>query len=218
MQAEFWLDLWRRGQIGFHQPTVSRYLSRFWSVPAENPGTTVFVPLCGKSRDLVWLRDRGHAVTGVELSDLALESFCMENGIPARRRQSERFDVYEAPALKLYCGDFFDLSAEQTGSFGAMYDRAALVSFGPDLRPAYARRITSLTSTGTVTLLVTLEYPQEQRAGPPFSVSPAEVHELYGEHHKIEELFRQDILADEPRMRARGVRSLHEVCYRLTRS
>ena len=56
----------------------------------------MFVPLCGKSLDLEWLRDRGHAVMGVELSAVALESFCMEQGIPARRRTVEGFDVYEA--------------------------------------------------------------------------------------------------------------------------
>ena len=44
------------------------------------------MPLCGKSLDLLWLRDQGHLVIGVELSATAFEDFCLENGIPARRR------------------------------------------------------------------------------------------------------------------------------------
>jgi thiopurine S-methyltransferase len=62
-----------------------------------------------------------------------------------------------------------------------------------------------------------MEYPQVQMAGPPFSVSADEVERSYGAHHRIERLSRRDILAQEPRLRARGLAELHEVCYRLTR-
>ena len=75
MQPDFWLDRWRTAQIGFHQAAVDRHLKAYWprlKLPANSP---VFVPLCGKSLDLMWLRNSGHAVTGVELSPLALESF-----------------------------------------------------------------------------------------------------------------------------------------------
>ena len=41
---------------------------------------------------------------------MALESFCMEHGIPARRRTLGDFDVYEAEDLKLFRGDFFALT------------------------------------------------------------------------------------------------------------
>ena len=61
----------------------------------------MFVPLCGKSLDLLWLREHGHSVVGVELSAVALESFCMEHGIPARRRTLGDFDVYEAARLRI---------------------------------------------------------------------------------------------------------------------
>ena len=107
MEPQFWQNRWRNGQIGFHQPSVDRSLERHW--PALNLGPSsrgsaprVFVPLCGKSLDLLWLRDQGHVVTGVELSATALEAFCMENGIPARRRIQDDFDVYEAGNLELY--------------------------------------------------------------------------------------------------------------------
>jgi thiopurine S-methyltransferase len=53
--------------------------------------------------------------------------------------------------------------------------------------------------------------------GPPFSVSAEEIDRLYSESHAIQPLSRLDILANEPRLRSRGVTELHEVCYRLTR-
>jgi thiopurine S-methyltransferase len=173
--------------------------------------------MCGKSLDLLWLCERGHSVTGVELSTVALESFCMEHGVPAKRRLLDDFDVYEAPKLQLFRGDFFALTPELLGPIPAVYDRAALISWAPELRATYVKHITALTNPGTQTLLITLEYPQEQFKGPPFSVGADEVDRLYAQHHEIRALSKQDILAHEPRLRSRGITQLHELCYRLTR-
>jgi thiopurine S-methyltransferase len=177
----------------------------------------VFVPLCGKSLGLLWLAERGHSVAGVELSAVALESFCMEHGIPAQRRTVGSFVVYETAQLQLYCGDFFALTPEHLGAVSAVYDRAALISWAPELREQYVLRMSALTDPGTQTLLVTMEYPQAQMSGPPFSVGSDEVARLYGTSHAVRELAKHDVLANEPRLRARGVTQLHEVCYRLTR-
>ena len=177
----------------------------------------MFVPLCGKSLDLLWLLERGHCLTGVELSAVALESFCMEQGIPARRRTLANFDLYEAARLDLYRGDFFALTPELLGACAAVYDRAALISWLPELRAAYVEHMTALTSPGTQTLLLTMEYTQAQMSGPPFSMTADDVEGLYAREHSIERLSRHDILANEPRLRSRGLTELHEVCYRLTR-
>jgi thiopurine S-methyltransferase len=141
----------------------------------------------------------------------------MENGIAARRRVSADFDLYEAPGLELYRGDFFALTPAVLGDIAAVYDRASLISWTPGLRDRYARHLTNLTPAGTPTLLVTLEYDQTQKNGPPFSIDAAEVRRLYAADYAIEELSREDVLDSEPRMRARGVTQLHEACYRLTR-
>ena len=222
MEPQFWQNRWRNGQIGFHQPSVDRSLKSHW--PQLDLGRSkrgeesrVFVPLCGKSLDLLWLRDEGHFVTGVELSAKALEAFCMENGIPARRRIEGDFDIYEADNMRLFCGDFFKLTAESLGDIAGVYDRAALISWTPDLRSAYAAHITALLRPGTKMLLITLEYSQEQMPGPPFSVPRAEVERLYSRNFEIRELARQDILAGEARFRSLGVTALSEACYQLVR-
>ena len=217
MQPDFWHARWRTGQIAFHQPAVDRHLLEHWPSLGVASSGHVFVPLCGKSLDLLWLLERGHRVSGVEISAVALESFCMDHGIPARRRTHDGFDVYETASLELYCGDFFALTPKLLGPLSAVYDRAALISWAPELRPAYVAHITSLTSPGTQTLLITLEYPQAQMSGPPFSVDAEEVERLYARTHTIQHLSRDDILANEPRLTSRGVQQLHEVCYRLTR-
>jgi thiopurine S-methyltransferase len=217
LQPDFWHKRWQIGQIGFHQSVVDRNLERYWPDLGLVGGSRVFVPLCGKSLDLLWLRERHQSVTGVELSAVALESFCMEHGVPARRRVLEHFDVYEAPKLQLYRGDLFALTSELLGPVSGVFDRAALISWAPEVRAAYAAHLAALTSPGTQTLLVTMEYPQSQMAGPPFSVSADEVQRLYAPNHAIQRLSVQDVLANESRLRSRGLTQLHEICYRLTR-
>jgi thiopurine S-methyltransferase len=217
MQPEFWHERWRGGQIGFHQSSVDTNLRQCWQALALPKSSRVLVPLCGKSLDLLWLRDQGYSVVGVELSDIALQAFCMENGVPARRRVLSEFDLYAAPNLELYRGDFFSVDLPMLGNVAAVYDRAALISWAPALRVPYVEHLAALTQPGTETLLVTLEYPQVQMAGPPFSIDGEDVQRLYSPHHVIRELARRDVLANEPRMRSRGVTSLSEVCYRITR-
>jgi thiopurine S-methyltransferase len=191
---------------------------RHWPALRLEVGSRVFVPLCGKSLDMLWLRDQGHSVLGVELSAIALQVFCMENGIPARRRLLNGFEVYEAANLELLCGDFFALSPATLQEVAAVYDRAALISWSPELREPYVRHLAGMLQPGTQMLLHALEYPQAQMAGPPFSLEHGEIERLYAPYCNIRELDRQDILATEPRLRARGVTELCEICYLMVKT
>ncbi len=217
MQADFWHERWRSGKLGFHQDTVADALRKYWPTLQLTPGCPTFVPLCGKSLDLLWLQDRGHRVVGVELSEVAIESFCMENGIAARRTDGDGFDLYSAASLRLLRGDFFRLTQSALGSCSAVYDRAALVSWRPEMRHRYVEHLTELMPRGCQTLLITCEYPQDQMAGPPFPVDAACVEQLYSAHYKVQSLGRADILATEPKWQARGLTQLYEGVYHLTR-
>jgi thiopurine S-methyltransferase len=217
LRAKFWHNRWRSGQIGFHQSAVDSSLQQHWPRLQIAADARVFVPLCGKSLDLLWLRDRHHCVAGVEISAVALESFCLEHGVAARRRILRDFDVYEADKLELYRGDFFALSPTLLGGVSAVFDRAALICWPPDMRAAYVEHVTGLTRPGTQTLLIALEYRQAEMDGPPFSVDADVIDRLYAPAHSIELLARRDLLPNEPRLRSRGLTALHEACYRLTR-
>jgi thiopurine S-methyltransferase len=217
VQPEFWQERWRTAQIGFHQSAVDRHLEAYWPRLNLAAGSRVFVPLCGKSLDLLWLRDKGHSVVGVELSRIAVEAFFMENGILARRRTLADFEVYEADGLTLYCGDFFKLTPELLGPVSAVYDRGSLISWTTALRAPYAAHMAALTGPGTQTLLITVEYPPQQMNGPPFPVFDAELKSLYASQHQIELLGAHETLELEPRFKARGLTQMREVCYRLAR-
>ena len=80
MQPDFWLERWREGRIGFHREEVMPLLVQHWPALAVPAGRRVFVPLAGKTLDMIWLAAQGHPVLGAELSPLAVQQFFEENG------------------------------------------------------------------------------------------------------------------------------------------
>lgn len=216
MDADFWHERWAKNEIGFHRSEHHPSLIRFWPMLGLPAGSPVFVPLCGKSRDLLWLRAAGHEVIGVELSPLAVDSFFAENHLAATVEREGAFATYRGGGFTLYCGDFFALEPAMLAGVAAVYDRAALVALPPVLRRDYAAHLVRLLLPGTQTLLVSFEYPQEEMSGPPFSVSEDEIRALFAPVTAIEHLATSDILAQEERFRKRGLSRLVEKTFRLT--
>lgn len=72
---EFWHNKWAANQIGFHLEDVNPLLIEFWGHTKPQREDSVFVPLCGKSEDLIWLASKHDVVQGVELSEIAVRSF-----------------------------------------------------------------------------------------------------------------------------------------------
>jgi thiopurine S-methyltransferase len=214
MEPEFWHQRWESNQIGFHESQVNAYLARHYASLGLAPGQTVFVPLCGKSVDLRWLADQGAHVLGVELSPIAVESFFAEQGLTPRTRKDRAFTVWESGPIRLLCGDYFALAPADLAGVHAVYDRAALIALPPERRADYVAHLDRVLPGARRTLLVTLEYPQEQMQGPPFSVAEREVHTLFA-GARIERLGTQDVLTENPRFREKGLTRLVECAYRI---
>ncbi len=212
----FWQRRWARNEIGFHLKEVNPYLRRHWPSLGLARGGRVLVPLCGKSLDMAWLADLGYAVLGVELSERAVEDFFAEHGLVADVIHRDRFKVYRSGSLEILCGDFFALSRADVAHCQAIYDRAALIALPEDMRQRYVEHMLNILPSGCEGLLITLDYPQEQMAGPPFAVAEGEVRRLLSSRWKIELLERADVL-DESNWKflQRGVTRLDECCYQL---
>ncbi len=188
-QSTFWKQKWELGDIKFNRAVPHAQLTQHFARVA--PGK-VMVPLCGKSVDLLWLQQQGHEVVGVELSAIACEAFFQENALPFQVQTVGEFTVYRGERLTLWCGDFFRLPAEPWGGVTAIYDRAALIALPPSVRRQYAENIVTQWDRSTVSsaevLLITVEYPAALMQGPPFSVTEAEIAELYGREFRVEKL------------------------------
>ncbi|WP_338571049.1 thiopurine S-methyltransferase [Pseudomonas canadensis] len=218
MEPKFWQERWARNQIGFHLSEVNPYLQRHWPQLAVAEGSKVLVPLCGKSLDLVWLASHGLRVMGVELSEQAVEAFFSEQNLVPRITRRNAFTVYQADLIEVWCGDFFALDAEALVGCAALYDRAALIALPPLMRAQYAEHLSRLLPSGCQGLLITLDYDQTQKAGPPFAVTDDEVKVLFGSDWTLRALQEQDILEESWKFVQEGVTRLDERVYRLTKA
>lgn len=221
MEADFWLERWEDGRTAFHQTRVNKRLETFWPALGIDEDAPVFVPLCGKSLDMVWLHERGHPVFGVELSERAVRGFFSEHAYPHERRETRLGVEYlggaEASGIHLVAGDFFALEPRDCEHVQGFYDRASLIAMNGDLRADYARRLIELIPLGCSGLLISIDYDESKMKGPPFAVSDALVKELLGPGFEIEVLEHgsgPERLGD---LAGRGLDTLDEYIYRLTR-
>jgi len=193
MNTKDWLQRWQENRIGFHRNEVHPQLVRYWSHCALAKGCHVFVPLCGKSLDLLWLGQQGYRVTGVEISPIAVQAFFQENQLACEVESFGEFQRYRAGTIKILCGDFFALQADMLPKVQGIYDRAALIALDRDLRQRYVEKLKTLFPTPPAILLITLDYPQQAKSGPPFAVPTAEVETLYQPEWRLEQLSRRDL-------------------------
>lgn len=204
--TEQWLERWQVGNIGWHEAGGNSSLKKHWNVT----GKRVLVPLCGKTQDLVWLERQGNEVVGVELSELAVESFFDENEIAYSCVEGE-LTAYVAKnrSITLYCGDFFGFTE---GPFDAYYDRGALVALPADRRKEYAEHTRTLLQNDAAQLIISLEYDQSIAAGPPFSVAAEEILGYWPRLQRVDAY--DDIENGPPKFRKAGLQEMIEVVWR----
>ena len=217
MQPEFWHERWQANRIGFHGDAPLPLLKKHWPSLGLAHGSQVFVPLCGKSLDMVWLAECGHRVLGIELSPLAVAQFFVERGLQPTITEGDGGMHHSAGPYTLVVGDAFAIPPTLLADCTGVYDRAALVALPPDMRKTYAATTWRRLPAHCRGLLVTLEYPQAEKDGPPFSVGDAEVHALFDTDWRVERLECRDILASEPAFRDAGVSALTTSVHRMER-
>jgi thiopurine S-methyltransferase len=81
MDKDFWVERWATGQIGFHQGAPHAFLVAHHAHIAD--ARRVYVPLCGKAVDLLWLRAHGHDVVGTEIVPAAIAQLLDDNRLDA---------------------------------------------------------------------------------------------------------------------------------------
>ncbi len=83
------------------------------------------------------------------------------------------------------------------------------------MRPQYSAHLQAILPAAAEILLVTMEYPENEMQGPPFSIAEDEVMGLYQQRYDIRRLCEIDILDENPRFRNRGLSALLERVYHL---
>lgn len=187
MDAEFWHKVWADEDIGFDQSKPNKHLVQFYSSLKLKRDSHVFVPLCGKTIDIVWLLEKGHRISGVELSEGAVKELYENLSLIPNVQKTGPFKQYDAGGLTIYAGDVFDLSSSMLGTVDATYDRAALVALPADMRERYTQHLQKITNLAQQ-LLLTFNYDQDAMDGPPHSIPEDEVRQHYSNNYTIDQL------------------------------
>lgn len=184
LDEDYWHSRWQRNEIAFHEGAANALLVEHFETAFGRPGSRVFLPLCGKTRDIGWLLARGFRVAGAELSRQAVDQLFQELGIEPAVADDGRLTRCSAGGLDIFVGDFFALTAATLGPVDSVYDRAALVALPAAMRRRYTAHLTQMTDAAPQ-LLITYEYDQSQMDGPPFSVSGEEIRALYADRFEV---------------------------------
>ena len=175
MDANFWQQRWALNELGFQLDSAHPLLAaQLAAMPAQEK---VFVPLCGKSPDMHLLASK-YQVIGAELSDIACRDFFAEANLPVMAKAQGGHQLWQAAVYQLWQGDFFTLPASAVAGCELIYDRAALIALPPVMRVQYARQLIKLFPTAKL-LLISLEYPEGEKQGPPFAVFQDEIAALF---------------------------------------
>lgn len=212
-----WLRIWQQQDTDdFHQSSVNRFLPRFW--PAINPDSQsrVFVPLCGKSLDMLWLAEQGHYVIGVELSPIAVRDFFRENRLPAKQRRIGNFTVWQHDKLSIICGDYFALKAADLGRIDTVYDRAALTALPEDLRKRYVAQLRKIVPpTADIFLLTTEDAEAHESPSQIFGVAE-EIDALYAADFDVDLACVESVFESDPDMPEQAPARVEYKVYRLS--
>ena len=192
MEHSFWHNKWENNHIAFHEPEGSPFLIKYAQVLLAAQKPRIFVPLCGKTRDIHWLLVNDCEVVGVELSEIAIRQLFEELEVTPHVSKFGDFSVYKYQELTVYVGDIFKLSSEIIGEVTGIYDRAALVALPEPLRSNYVKQLTHITRNAPQ-LLISFDYDQRVIPGPPFCVDIDMVSSLYRNIYNIELLERAEL-------------------------
>jgi thiopurine S-methyltransferase len=184
MDHDFWHARWEKNEIGFHLGEANPLLVAHFGRLGLAAGDRVFLPLCGKTRDIGWLLAAGVRVVGAELSPLAVAQLFDELGVTPAVSPAGALQRYAAEGLEVFVGDVFALAPDDLGPVDAIYDRAALIALPEALRARYAAHLMAL-GRRAPQLLVTVEYDPQALQGPPFPVLHDEVRRHYGAHYRL---------------------------------
>jgi len=165
-------------------------------------------------------------VTGNELSDLAVRDFYTKQQINASNSvifcensstKQTGLTYWNSPEVDILCGDFFSLNKNQLTDITAVYDRASLVSLPSEMREKYVKKLLDILPEKSSILLVTLDYDENEKQGPPFSVTEEEVFELYNEYFEVKCLEVAEIKPEDRSPRSQNMSYFNERVFFLQR-
>ncbi len=178
MNIESWKQAWESNNIGFHKSKPHPQLVKHFNELKLVRGNRIFLPLCGKTLDIGWLLAQDMRVVGAEVSQIAVSQLFQELGLEPSIAEDSHGSWYSAENIDIFVGDIFALTSDSIGGVDAIYDRAAMVALPKDQRKLYSKLLIEI-SHSAPQLIITFDYDENLKTGPPFSINGAEVNHHY---------------------------------------
>lgn len=168
----------------FHAAAYNSLLVKYHDrlTPEQKTGR-VFVPLCGKTLDMIFLSEQRYEVVGLEFSEIGIVDFFAENNLTYDKEElvDSPFVKYTAKErnITIYKGDLFDLSRDVCGDFDASWDRGSFVAVNVPTRKKYAQLMSSIIRPSGKILMEVWKYNPSKYAGPPHHTEEKDIVETF---------------------------------------
>ena len=127
---------------------------------------------------------------------MAVDQFFAENKIAFTMTERDGYKVFKATdqAITIYCGDMFQFNPDIAGTmFDVVWDHHSLGACNPNQRKQHIDVIRCVLKPHGRILLSHNHFDVKEYCGPPFSLSPELIQELYKDYFSIELVEHIDI-------------------------
>jgi len=196
-RVQYWQARWATGQSQWHSDQPHKYLVKYIDQLAVGSSKVrIFLPMCGKAGDLMYLYQAGHTVLGVEGVPFVVEQFFRENKIEHEKTKMEELNGWKYKSkdgrMTVFACDFFLMTPAILGAVDAVYDRGALTAITPQDRQSYIAVMKNLLSPEFRYILNAYEYDDTMFQGPPRNLPRDEVFNLFEKFAEVDILEESD--------------------------
>ena len=202
-----WNTAWKEGHFPWHDKQVNNMLQKhIHDLTEGKPDLCIFVPLCGKTVDLLWLANKGYSVVGAECSRDAIVSFFQESGLEfttdainiapnggyVHRAKEKDITIFEC--------DIFYLTSDVVGrKVDGVWGRATFSALeGEPLRRKYVNLISSLLAPNGRWMVEIFDFdPKDTFNDGPYPLTLEDAKKLFSEKFTFQMLDQVDHVEGE---------------------
>jgi thiopurine S-methyltransferase len=202
-RVQYWQARWATGQSQWHSENPHKYLTKYIDeLKAGQDKIRIFLPMCGKAGDLMWLYNQGHTVIGVDGVPFVVDTFFRESKLDYEKTSLEGVNGWRYRSkdgrMTVFACDFFHLTANMVGPVDAVYDRGALEAISVGDRTNYINIMKSLLGKEFRYVLNAYEYDDTVFQGPPRHLPRDQVFNLFKDFCEVDILEEVDVEGDGP--------------------
>jgi len=209
LTLDYWAERWESGSSGWHEADGCQLLwKHFKQLFKDNFPTKsaedirVFVPLCGKAKDMYMFYKLGFTVVGIEYAAQPIREFFEENGISVTEKKADSpFTTSQDGRLILGQGDLFNFLPNSGNAYelpfpcyDIVWDRGSFEAINDELRQKYADHMWKILAKDFLYIIQACFYDRREYKGPPLSASQSDLENYFGKDVCVSEIDETDMM------------------------